>query len=90
MARPKIVQFIMIYGILFICGCAASLQLYEGPARPPSELVIIIGKLPHLNSLNILVNGKWVHDVTYSNILPGSYDVSISGNVYGKRGTRAS
>lgn len=53
-------------------------KLYEGAVRPPSELVTIVVQEPHpFHAMTILINGKWVglHDV--SQVLPGSYVVSI-------------
>jgi hypothetical protein len=70
--------------ILLIALCAFAQKtpkfkkLYDGPQRPPSELVTIIVQDRHpLHAMNILINGKWVglHDT--SQVLPGSYVVSI-------------
>jgi hypothetical protein len=74
----KIAQILVVCAMLCPYSFAKEKQLYEGPARPSSELVTI--RLPYLGfptGLRISIQGKWFDLHDGSQVLPGSYDVFV-------------
>lgn len=83
MRTLKIVNFLLLCGMLCLCGCMTSnstssmtsRQLYEGDQRSPSE-VVTVRLEPYLRiSAKILENGKWIRLHDGSQVLPGKHDV---------------
>ena len=75
----RIAQLLAMCAMLCLCECSfAKEKLYEGPTRPPSELVsfVVYGDSFTLN-LDILINGKWQRVRSGSQVLPGSYEVRL-------------
>jgi hypothetical protein len=64
---------------LAFTGCASSRQLYEGQARPKSEVVTVKHQW-NMFGMKILIGEKWVDLNSGSTVLPGTYQVSVLCN----------
>lgn len=89
----KTLSYIIIIGIIFICGCAATAaytKFYEGPERPLSDIAILTEPNPYLRELIIAkIDNIAMPFAGLTELLPGRHKITAmfykSDQYYGTR-----